>query len=73
MMNAQMAAAKRKYSTKEIAEAMDRHVNSIRRNLQQGDLEGHKQGNEWIVTPAALRDWLGDEVFEIYFGAEEEK
>lgn len=65
-----MAAPKKKYSTKEIAEAMDRHVNSVRRNLQRGDLEGHKVGNEWVITRKALEDWLGEELFEIYFGSE---
>lgn len=59
---------KRTYSTQEIAEAMDRHVNSIRRNLQRGDLRGHKLGNEWVVTADALREWLGEELFGIYFG-----
>jgi hypothetical protein len=62
----------RTYSPKDIADATGRHPESIRRNLRDGDIEGHKMGSEWVVTPDALQKWLGDDLFEIYFGTEEE-
>jgi len=65
--------ARKTYTPQDIADATGRHPESIRRNLREGDLRGNKMGNEWIVTPDALRDWLGDELFDVYFGAEEEK
>lgn len=58
------------YTPKDIAKATDRHPESIRRNLREGDLRGNKMGNEWIVTAAALKEWLGDELFDVYFGDE---
>lgn len=58
------------YSPSEIADATDRHPESIRRDLRNGKIEGHKMGERWKVTPSALRDWLGDELFEVYFGQE---
>ena len=61
---------KQTYSTQEIADTLDMHVNSIRRNLQKGRIRGSKLGNEWVVTESALRDWLGDELFEIKFSTE---
>ena len=63
----------RTYSPQDIADATGRHPESIRRNLRESDIRGHKMGSEWVVTPDALQEWLGDELFEIYFGAEEEK
>jgi hypothetical protein len=62
----------RTYRPKDIADATGRHPESIRRNLRDGDIEGHKMGGEWVVTPDALQKWLGDDLFEIYFGIEEE-
>lgn len=62
----------RTYRPKDIADATGRHPESIRRNLRDGDIEGHKMGGEWVVTPDALQKWLGDDLFEIYFGVEEE-
>jgi hypothetical protein len=64
--------SKKTFGTQEIADALDMHVNSIRRNLQNERIRGRKIGNEWVVTEAALRDWLGDELYEIHFGTEEE-
>lgn len=63
---------KETFGTQEIANALDMHVNSIRRNLQQERIRGRKIGNEWVVTESALREWLGDELYEIHFGTEEE-
>ena len=55
------------YSVQEVAEAMDQHVNSVRRNLQRGRLRGVKVGNEWIILRSALIEWLGEELFHIRF------
>lgn len=64
--------SKKTYGTQEIADALDMHVNSIRRNLQQERIRGRKIGNEWVVTESALREWLGDELYEIHFGTEQQ-
>jgi hypothetical protein len=56
-----------RYTPKDIADATGRHPESIRRNLREGDIKGHKIGGEWIVFPDGLREWLGDEVFENLF------
>ena len=56
------------YSTEEIADRLGRHVNSIRRNLREGDLEGEKFSNEWIVTDDALREWLPAPIYQEAFG-----
>lgn len=61
----------RTYTPTDIADATGRHPESIRRNLRQSELRGTKMGNEWVVTPAALREWLGDELFDVYFGDDE--
>ena len=61
------------YSPQDIADATGRHPESIRRNLREGDLRGNKMGNEWVVTPDALRDWLGNELFDVFFDAGEEE
>lgn len=60
------------YSPEEIAERLDRHVNTIRRNLRQGDIEGQKWSNEWIVTDRALKKWLPGPIYRQHFGSEEE-
>lgn len=60
-------ATKQTYNTEEVAEAIDMHPNSIRRNLQRDKIRGRKIGNQWIITQSALREWLGDELFEIHF------
>ncbi len=60
-------ATKQTYNTEEVAEAVDMHPNSIRRNLQRDKIRGRKIGNQWIITQSALREWLGDELFEIHF------
>lgn len=62
-----MTAERRSYTPKDIAEITGRHPESIRRKLRSEDLEGHKMGAEWIVFPDALREWLGDEVYENLF------
>jgi len=62
----------RTYSATEIAEALDRHPESIRRNLRQGELEGEKFSNQWIVTDEALRDWLPAPLYRKHFGQTEE-
>ena len=66
------AMSKETFGTQEIANALNMHVNSIRRNLQQERIRGRKIGNEWVVTESALREWLGDELYEIHFDTEEE-
>lgn len=60
------------YSAEEIADRLDRHVNSIRRNLREGDLKGEKFSNEWIVTEEALEEWLPAPLYEKHFGTETE-
>jgi len=67
-----MSKRRRTYSPRDIAEATDRHPESIRRYLRDGDIEGHKMDGEWVVTPKALRDRVGEDLFEIYFGEAEE-
>jgi len=64
-------ATKQTYNTEEVAEAVDMHPNSIRRNLQRDKIRGRKIGNQWVITQSALREWLGDELFEIHFASEE--
>ncbi|WP_259086543.1 helix-turn-helix domain-containing protein [Salinibacter ruber] len=60
------------YTPEEIAERLDRHVNSIRRNLRKGQIEGQKFSGEWIVTEDALREWLPAPLYENHFASEEE-
>lgn len=60
------------YTPEEIAERLDRHVNSIRRNLRKGQIEGEKFSNEWIVTDEALQEWLPGPLYRQHFGSEEE-
>jgi hypothetical protein len=72
MPSAAVSTRPRTYSPKDIAEATGRHPESIRRNLRNGDIEGHKMGSEWVVTADSLRDWLGEDLFEVYFSTEEE-
>jgi hypothetical protein len=60
------------YTPEEIAERLDRHVNSIRRNLRKKQLEGEKWSNEWIVTEDALRKWLPGPIYRQHFCNEEE-
>lgn len=62
-----MTADRRSYSPAGIAEITGRHPKSILRNLQSGDLEGHKMGGEWIILPDAVRAWLGDKACEHLF------
>jgi excisionase family DNA binding protein len=57
------------YSTEEIAKRLGCHVNSIRRNLRRGQLEGEKWSNEWIVTDDALREWLPAPIYQEAFGS----
>jgi hypothetical protein len=59
---------KTKWTPKEIAEVLDRHPESIRINLRNGDLKGHKMGREWIVLAKDLRAWLGSDLFDAFFG-----
>jgi hypothetical protein len=65
-------ATKQTYNTEEVAEAIDMHPNSIRRNLQRDKIRGRKIGNQWVITQSALREWLGDELFEIHFASDTE-
>ena len=65
--NHQDEAPRQEYSVQEVAEAMDQHVNSVRRNLQRGKLRGVKVGGEWIILRSALIEWLGEELFHIRF------
>lgn len=60
------------YSPQEIADRLERHVNSIRRNLREGELEGEKFSNEWIVTEEALQEWLPAPIYREHFGNREE-
>jgi len=60
------------YSPQEIADRLGRHVNSIRRNLREGDLEGEKFSNEWIVTEEAIRNWLPTPIYRKHFDTVDE-
>lgn len=60
------------YSPQEIADRLGRHVNSIRRNLREGELRGEKFSNEWIVTEEALQEWLPTPIYREHFGNQEE-
>lgn len=55
------------YNPQEIADRLGRHVNSIRRNLREGDLKGEKFQNEWIVTEKALKEWLPEALYQNHF------
>jgi excisionase family DNA binding protein len=59
------------YSPQEIADRLGRHVNSIRRNLREGELKGEKFSNEWIVTEEALQEWLPAPIYREHFGNDE--
>ena len=63
-----MPVTEQTYSPEQIADRLGRHVNTIRRNLREGDLEGEKWQNEWIVTDAALRKWLPVPIYQQAFG-----
>ncbi|MCS3937347.1 IS30 family transposase [Salinibacter ruber] len=67
-----MPTVMKTYTPEEIAERLDRHVNSIRRNLRKGQIEGQKFSGEWIVTEDALREWLPAPLYENHFASEEE-
>ena len=55
------------HTVDEVAERLDRHPESIRRNLRKGQLEGEKWSRQWIITDQARlrqlscvkRQWLG--------------
>lgn len=57
----------RTYSPEEVADALDRHPESIRRNLRRGDVDGDKFQGRWIITDQALRDWLPTPLYEEAF------
>ena len=59
----------RTYSAEEVAERLDRHTESIRRNLRSGQLEGEKWSNEWVITDEALKDWLPEAIYQKAFSA----
>ncbi|WP_118827695.1 helix-turn-helix domain-containing protein [Salinibacter ruber] len=59
------------YSPQEIADRLGRHVNSIRRNLREGELKGEKFSNEWIVTEEALQEWLPAPIYREHFANDE--
>lgn len=59
------------YNPSEVAKATGRHPGTIRRLLREGEIEGHKVGGEWIIFPDALRDWLGEEVYQHFFGPDD--
>jgi excisionase family DNA binding protein len=60
----------RTYSADEVAERLDRHTESIRRNLRKGQLDGKKWSNKWVIPEDALKEWLPEEIFEQKFGPE---
>jgi len=62
----------RTYSAEEVADRLDRHTESIRRNLRNDKLKGEKWSNEWVVTDEALREWLPAAIYERHFGQTEE-
>jgi len=66
-----MPATMETYNPQEIADRLGRHVNSIRRNLREGDLEGEKFSNEWIVTEEALKEWLPTALYRKHFATDE--
>ena len=59
------------YTVDEVADRLDRHVESIRRNLRKGQLEGQKWSNQWVVTEDALKEWLPMPIYEDAFGPAE--
>lgn len=60
------------YTVDEVSERLDRHPESIRRNLRKGQLEGEKWSRQWIITDQALRDWLPEAIYRETFGELEE-
>lgn len=64
--------ASRTYTVEEVADALDRHPESIRRNLRKGQLEGEKWSRQWFVAEDALREWLPEAIYRRHFGQKEE-
>jgi len=60
------------YSPEEVAEALDRHPESIRRNCRKGQLDGTKWSGEWVISKEALEEWLPAPVYRDAFGGEVE-
>jgi excisionase family DNA binding protein len=60
------------YRVDEVAEHLGRHVESIRRNLRKGQLEGEKWSGKWIVTEEALQEWLPAPIYREHFANEKE-
>lgn len=61
------------YTADEVAERLNRHTESIRRNLRKGQLEGKKWSRQWIIPEDSLREWLPEEIFEQHFSTEAEE
>lgn len=62
-----MESEKKTWSPAEVADATDKGIATVYRHLRSGDLPGHKVGGEWQITRRGLREWLGEELYEIYF------
>lgn len=65
-----MTKDKKTWTPREVADATGKGSATIYRHLNSGELPGHKVGGEWKITQRGLREWLGEELFDIYFGAE---
>jgi len=65
-----MESRKKTWSPQEVADATEKGIATVYRHLRGGELPGHKIGGEWKITRRGLRDWLGEELFKIYFGDE---
>jgi excisionase family DNA binding protein len=59
------------YTPEEVANATDRNIHTIYRNLRSGKLEGEKFGGEWIVTDEALQEWLPAPIYREHFAKDE--
>jgi excisionase family DNA binding protein len=56
------------FTPQEVADATDTALVTIYRHLRNEKLPAHKVAGRWVITRSGLREWLGDELVEIYFG-----
>lgn len=59
----------RTYSVDDVANRLERHPESIRRNLRKGQLEGQKWQGQWVIPDESLREWLPPAKYEEAFPA----
>jgi excisionase family DNA binding protein len=48
-------------SIPEVAQALRIHHTHVRRLIKTGEIRARKVGNVWRITPAALREFMGDD------------